>query len=214
LSRLHRAVAPYPVVKDIKVTTHFPHAMHIEVIENVAVGAIDAGGQKIAVAPDGTLMRDVTVSSALPTIPVGVTPAGTHVTSGPAAAAIALLAAAPAELLPKISQVTTVAPHGLVVQIRGGPNVYFGDTTQLSQKWIAATEVLGDPGSAGALYIDVTDPQRPAAGGETDGQSSADGSSTGASSSSGSATGTGTSGASTGATSTDGGTTPITASGG
>jgi cell division protein FtsQ len=176
LGRLHRAVAPFPVVKDIRVTTHFPHAMHIEVIENVAVGAIDAGGQKVAVAPDGTLMRDVAVSPSLPTIPVSLTPGGTRVTSGPAADAVKLLAAAPTELLPKVSQVMTVAPHGLVAQIRGGPSVYFGDATELSQKWIAASEVLGDPGSAGAGYIDVTDPQRPAAGAGSDGQSSTDGS--------------------------------------
>ena len=38
LGRLRRAVAPYPVVRDIRVTTHFPHGMNIDVIENVAVG--------------------------------------------------------------------------------------------------------------------------------------------------------------------------------
>src|SRR5690242_14557904 len=179
LGRLHRAVAPYPVVKDIRVTTQFPHGMHIEVIENVAVGAIDADGQKVAVAPDGTLMRDVAVSPSLPTIPVSLTPAGTRVTSGPAAEAVKLLAAAPAALLPKISQVMTVAPHGLVAQIRGGPSVYFGDATQLSQKWIAASAVLGDPGSAGAEYIDVTDPGRPAAGAGSDSQGTAASGSTG-----------------------------------
>jgi cell division protein FtsQ len=178
LGRLRRAVAPYPVVKDIRVTTHFPHGMNVEVIENVAVGVIDVGGQKIAVAPDGTLMHDVAASASLPTIPVTVAPAGTRVTSGPAAAAIKLLSAAPRELLPKISQVTTVAPHGLVAQIRGGPSIYFGDTTELSQKWIAASEVLGDPGSAGAVYIDVTDPQRAAAGAGSDSQNSTSSSST------------------------------------
>jgi cell division protein FtsQ len=204
LGRLRRAVAPYPVVKDIRVTTQFPHGMHIEVIEHVAVGAIDAGGQKVAVAPDGTVMHDVAVSPSLPTIPVSVAPTGTRVTSGPAAAAIKLLSAAPAQLLPKISQVTTVAPHGLVVQIRGGPSVYFGDDTQLEQKWIAASEVLGDPGSAGAVYIDVTDPQRPAAGAGTDGQSTADGGSTGSASSTSSATGAAASGTTSAGTSTDG----------
>jgi cell division protein FtsQ len=218
LGRLRRAVAPYPVVKDIRVTTHFPHGMRIEVIENVAVGAIDAGGVKIAVAPDGTLMHDVAVSPSLPTIPVSMTPAGTRVTTGPAAAAIKLLAAAPAALLPKISQVTTVAPHGLVAQITGGPSVYFGDDSQLSQKWIAASEVLGDPGSAGAVYIDVTDPQRPAAGAGSDGGGTTDSGSTGAGSQANSATGTATSGASAGVSSTDGttasGTAPTSSTGG
>jgi hypothetical protein len=103
-------------------------------------------------------------------------------------------------LAPKISQVTRVAPHGLVAQIRGGPAIYFGDLTELAQKWIAASEVLADAGSAGALYIDVTDPERPAAGAGSDGQSSqssgAAGTSTNGASgatSTGAAAGTGTS---------------------
>jgi cell division protein FtsQ len=204
LGRLRRAVAPYPVVKDIRVTTQFPHGMRIEVIEHVAVGAIDAGGEKVAVAPDGTLMHDVAVSQSLPTIPVSVAPAGTRVTTGPAAAAVKLLAAAPGELLPKISQVTTVAPHGLVAQVRGGPSIYFGDDTQLEQKWIAASAVLADSGSAGAAYIDVTDPQRPAAGAGTAGQSTSGSGATGSASSGSSATGAATSGTSSAGSSTDG----------
>jgi cell division protein FtsQ len=193
------------VVKDIRVTTHFPHGMDIDVIENVAVGALDVGGQKVAVAPDGTLMHDVTVSPSLPTIPVSVAPSGTRVTSGPAAAAIKLLSAAPRELLPRISQVMTVAPHGLVAQIRGGPSIYFGDATELSQKWIAASAVLADPGSAGAVYIDVTDPQRAAAGSGGDGQSTADAGSTSAGSATSSAAGATTSaGTSTDGTGTSG----------
>jgi hypothetical protein len=74
------------------------------------------------------------------------------------------LAAAPAPFLARISQVTTVAGHGLVAQVGGGPSIYFGLATDARAKWIAATEVLADPGSAGAAYIDVTDPVRPAAG--------------------------------------------------
>ena len=205
IGRLRRAVAPYPVVKDIRVTTHFPHGMNIDVIENVAVGALDIGGQKVAVAPDGTLMHDVAVSASLPTIPVSVTPSGARVTSGPAAAAIKLLSAAPRELLPKVSQVTTVAPHGLVAQIRSGPSIYFGDATELPQKWIAASAVLGAPGSASAVYIDVTDPQRPAAGAGGDGQSTLDGGSTSAGSSTSSAgTGAASAGTSTDGTGTSG----------
>ena len=87
---------------------------------------------------------------------------GTSVTGGSAMDALRLwLASAPSQLLSRIGQVTTVASHGLVAQVRGGPSIYFGDPTELSAKWIAAVAVLGDPGSAGALYVDVTDPQRP-----------------------------------------------------
>jgi cell division protein FtsQ len=195
LGRLRRAVTPYPVVKDIRVTTQFPHGMHIEVVEQVAVGAIDAGGSKVAVAADGTLLHDVAVPQSLPMIPMNITPPGPRVTTGTASEAIKLLAAAPSQLLSKISQVTTVAPHGLVAQVRGGPAIYFGDLTELAQKWIAASEVLADPGSAGALYIDVTDPQRPAAGAGTDGQGSQSDTSSGDASAQSTATGTSASGA-------------------
>ena len=38
------------------------------------------------------------------------------------------------------------------------------DTSGLAAKWRALIAVLADPGSGGATYIDVSDPQRPAAG--------------------------------------------------
>jgi cell division protein FtsQ len=164
LGRLRRAVAPYPIVKDVRVTTQFPHGMRIDVVEQVAVAMIDAGGHKVAVAPDGTLLHDVVVSGALPSIPLNVPLTGTTVNDAGAMQAVRLLAAAPPQLLSRISQVTTVASHGLVAQVRNGPSIYFGDSTEVAAKWIAAAAVLGAPGSAGALYVDVTDPQRPAAG--------------------------------------------------
>ena len=52
----------------------------------------------------------------------------------------------------------------MIVQLRNGPQLYFGPTAQLARKWTAAVAVLQNKGSAGAAYIDVTDPQRPAAG--------------------------------------------------
>jgi len=82
-----------------------------------------------------------------------------------------LLAAAPQRLLGRVSQATSVTLHGLVAQIRDGPSIYFGDASRLSAKWIAASAVLADSKSAGAIYIDVTDPQRPAAGAGSDGSS-------------------------------------------
>jgi len=163
-NKLRSAVAPYPIVKDVEVTTQFPHGMRIHVVEQLAVGAIEAGGRKLAVAPDGTLLHDVVVSRSLPLIPLRVPPGGARVTDANALGAIRLLAAAPHRLRSEISQVTTVSGHGLVAQLRNGPAVYFGDTTSLRAKWLAASAVLADAGSTGAGYIDVTDPGRPAAG--------------------------------------------------
>jgi cell division protein FtsQ len=171
MSRLHSAVAPYPIVKDLRVTTQFPHGMRIRVVEQLAVGAFAAaaaGGHRTAVAGDGTLLHDLVASPSLPLIALRVPPGGARVTDPDAIAAIALLAAAPDRLRGRISEVTTVASHGLVAQVRGGPSIYFGDRSGLAAKWIAASEVLADPGSSGASYIDVTDPARPAAGAGND----------------------------------------------
>ena len=44
----------YPMVKDLHVSTQFPHGMRIGVIEQLPVAALVAGGQTIAAAGDGT----------------------------------------------------------------------------------------------------------------------------------------------------------------
>ncbi len=167
IGRLRTAVAPYPVVRDLKVSAQFPHGMRIEVIERSPVGAVLVGGRSIAVAGDGTLLYDVPASSSLPVIPLPVPPGGKRVSDTRGREEIALLGAAPQPLLAKVSQVTTDASHGLIAQIRGGPSVYFGAASQLEAKWVSAEAVLADAGSAGAQYIDVTDPQRPVAGAAT-----------------------------------------------
>lgn len=165
MNQLRTVVAPFPEVRRLQVRTVFPHRLIIDVIEERPVAQIDAGGRQVAVASDGTILRSVALSASLPTIPLAVAPVGRRLSEGRGADALALLAAAPFALLPRISQVTTVAGHGLVAQLRNGPSLYFGDITRLPAKWIAVTEVLADAGSAGASYIDVTDPDRPAAGG-------------------------------------------------
>jgi cell division protein FtsQ len=163
VGQLRTAVAPYPVVDDIKVSTQFPHGMRIRVVEQLPVGALSAGGRSIAAAGDGTVLHDVATGS-LPVIAVPVLPGGSQVTERPALQALALLSVGPPRLLSRITEVTTDPSHGLVAQLRSGPSIYFGDGTQLDAKWVAATEVLADPSSAGATYIDVTDPARSAAG--------------------------------------------------
>jgi cell division protein FtsQ len=164
LKQLNTAVAPYPVVRSLSVTTQFPHGMRIRVIEQIPVAQITIGGLPVAVAGDGTLLDDGAKTGPLPAIALRVPPGGSRLSDPVALGEVALLAAAPYQLLAKISQATSTSAHGLVVQLRGGPSIYFGDAQRLDAKWTAAVAVLADPLAAGALYIDVTDPQRPAAG--------------------------------------------------
>lgn len=165
MAALRTAVAPYSEIKAIHVTTEFPHGVRIDVVEDYPLAMVSSGGQQVAVAPDGTLLHDVSASGTLPTIPVGVPPGGNRLTARGALDALAVLAAAPYQFIPRISQASEDSAHGVVIQLRSGPVVYFGDTSALGAKWHALVLVLADPGSGGATYIDVSDPKRPAAGG-------------------------------------------------
>jgi hypothetical protein len=48
--------------------------------------------------------------------------------------------------------------------MRNGLLVYFGDAARPHAKWLSLARVLADSTSAGAVYIDVRVPERPAAG--------------------------------------------------
>ncbi len=137
--------------------------MSIRVSEQVPVAMVLAGGRRIPVAGDGTLLHDARGDARLPVISLSVVPGGSRLT-GYALSEAKLLAAAPYALLTRLSQVTDGPEHGLAGQLRNGPSLYFGQGDQLAAKWAAVTEVLANSGSAGAQYIDVSDPSRPAAG--------------------------------------------------
>ena len=163
VGKLRAAVAGYPSVKDVRVSTAFPHGLRIRVIEQQAVAVLSAPGQRAVVAGDGTVLRDATPASALPTISVGTLPTA-RVRDSRTLAILGVLAAAPYRLLDHVQTATENAAHGVIVQLRNGPSLIFGEPGLESAKWIAASDVLADPGSVGAGYIDLTDPRRPAAG--------------------------------------------------
>jgi cell division protein FtsQ len=159
----HNAVSGYPEVKSVKASASFPHSMTITVVEQDPVAVVVAGGHRTVVSGDGTLLPNVTPSSTLPTITMTVVPGGTTLSGAPLQEA-ELLADAPYALLSRITSTTDSSTHGLTVALRSGPQLYFGGSGQLAAKWNSAIAVLANSSSAGAAYIDVTDPSRPAAG--------------------------------------------------
>jgi cell division protein FtsQ len=163
--QLLKAAEPFPVVRDIQVSTDFPHGLRIRVIPHVPVGVVVADGRHIAVASDGTILRGESATEGLAAIPVATVPGGTHLSDARALAAVKLLGAAPAPLRVRVVRVTSGGGHGLTVKLRAGPQVYFGDSERVTAKWAAAARVLADPSSRGATYVDVRIPERPVAGG-------------------------------------------------
>ena len=162
---LKRAVAGYPVVRDLEVTTDFPHGLNIHVVEHMpAAIAVGAGG-RVAVAGDGTILQGVTADKRLPTVEVEGAVGVERLRDSTALASAAIAGAAPPALKGRIAEVGEDGRLGQVAQLREGPEVIFGDATRLRAKWAAASRVLADLEASGASYVDVRIPGRPAAGG-------------------------------------------------
>jgi cell division protein FtsQ len=170
---LRAAVAPYPIVRSVRARASFPHGLRIEVVEQPPVAALVVAGARTAVAADGVVLGPGFLSSSLPLVNAGAGSTATATAALPRVGqsvrgaslieALTVLGAAPAPLARMLTRVYS-GTKGLTVVLRSGLLAYFGDGTRPHAKWIALTRVLADPSSAGAAYIDVRLPERPAAG--------------------------------------------------
>jgi cell division protein FtsQ len=172
---LRAAVASFPVVRAVSASPSFPHGLRIEVTEQLPVAALTIAGTRTAVAADGVVLGPTLLSSSLPALsePQGATSTSTSTSSEPGQrvqgqnllAELTVLGAAPRPLARFVARVyTSPGDQGLTVAMRNGLLVYFGDAARPHAKWTALARVLADSTSAGAVYIDVRVPERPAAG--------------------------------------------------
>jgi cell division protein FtsQ len=158
------AVAPLRVVREVKVVPRFPHGLRVEVIEQPPVAALVVGGVRTAVAADGVVLGSALLSGSLPSVSASFEPAaGKRVSGVNLLGVLTVLGAAPAPLAHLVERAFT-GPRGLTVAMRNGLFVYFGDAARPHAKWLSLARVLADAGSAGASYVDVRLPSRPAAG--------------------------------------------------
>jgi len=179
---LRAAVAAYPIVGAVRVHPSFPHGLRIEVVERPPVAALVVNGASTAVAADGIVLGPGFLSSSLPLVNAGKSPAAAAAASASASVAtstlppiggsvrgasllgaLAILGAAPAQLAHEVTRVYS-GPKGLTVALHGNLLAYFGDASRPHAKWLSLARVLADPSSAGAVYVDVRLPERPAAG--------------------------------------------------
>ena len=160
-AELEDAIAAYPVVRALDVDVGFPHRLDIRVIEHRP--AAMAGG--LPVAGDGTILRGLPVEGRLPELDVRGKLDGDRLSDPASLHAARVAGGAPAPLRGRLERIDTRAEEGIVVELRDGPDLYFGSARRVRAKWIAAVRILADPEAAGASYIDVRLPGRPAAGG-------------------------------------------------
>ena len=53
----------------------------------------------------------------------------------------------------------------MTLDLRDGPDLFFGSGEAARSKWMAAARVLAEPSAEGAVYLDLRIPGRVAAGG-------------------------------------------------
>jgi hypothetical protein len=162
---LRAAVKDEPIVRDLRAVPDFPHGLRIEVVENRPVAQLSAGGDTVAVAPDGTVLGGVKTDAGLPTLKVTALPTGGRLGDGATRDLVAVAGAAPLRLLPRITGIEKRRGPGMVVHLQRGPELYFGSADHLTEKWAAASSVLANRSSQGATYVDVRMFTRPVAGG-------------------------------------------------
>ncbi len=162
---LMRSIGNFPAIRALDVEADFPHKLRIRVIEHRATAILASGGERVPVAADGTILSGLSPERKLPVLRVDDEASGRHVNSERTLSFVRLLGAAPVPLLDRIEGVRREKRRGVVVKVRNGPELIFGDPTRLRAKWAAAASVLASPGAHGASYVDVRIPARPAAGG-------------------------------------------------
>jgi len=159
---LREAVRPFPLVATVRAEAGFPNELTVHVIQRRAAAVLTLKGRWVAVSEDAVLLRGVGAAG-LPKISLDATGGGAKLTGYARQAALAL-GAAPEPLRRHLER-ASAGEDGIVVQLRDGPELVFGDASRALAKWAAAARLLAEPGLEGMAYIDLRTPERPAAGG-------------------------------------------------
>jgi cell division protein FtsQ len=162
---IEQAAQAFPVIRALQITPDFPSGMRIRVREHRPAAVLVAGARRIPVAGDGSILTGLPLRGSLPTIEVRGAVPPRRLGAGTAMGAVRVAGAAPAVLTERLDSVQTTQSRGVVVKVAHGPDLIFGAAVRVHAKWAAAARVLADPDAAGAEYIDLRIPERPAAGG-------------------------------------------------
>ena len=163
--RLKEAALAFPAVKAIEVQADFPSGLAVHVIEHRPAALVVADGRRVLVAADGSVLPGQTADTSVPDVKLDGAVSGDRLAPGPTLDAVRVAGAAPAPLLERLSRVGSDGGNGIVAQLDDGPELIFGTPDRIDAKWAAAARVLADPDAAGAEYLDLRIPERPAAGG-------------------------------------------------
>lgn len=162
---LRNAVARFPTVASVGASTSFPHGLEVTITERLPIAFVQIHGQPTAVSADGYLLAGASFDQKqLPRIE-GAVAHGPRLDED-AAAQAAILGATPAPLRNRVTVSSWDDNRGgVVVDLKNGPEVRFGDGSRARDKWAAAVAVLSGSQRGSPSYLDVSVPDRPVSGG-------------------------------------------------
>lgn len=148
---IERRVDALPDVASARVTTSFPNAVVIDVVERRAVGYVQAGSGDVLVDKTGTQFRSV--SSAPAGLPLFAVPAGPD--AKPTGAAVAEVAASlPPALLVKVASIQAFDPTAITLLLTDQRVVRWGSSFRNADKARILPTLLTQPGTR----FDITNP--------------------------------------------------------
>ena len=162
---LEAAVADDPSVLSVSAEADFPHGLAIAVDSREPAAFVEDGG--LVVAGDGVVLeagaeRPEDLAAIEADGAAGSEP-GARLEGGGLALA-RIMAGAPEELIPHVTEARIDSEHGPVAIVGPGIELRFRDPSRAEAKWAAAAAVLADPGLQSAVYVDLAVPSRPAIG--------------------------------------------------
>jgi cell division protein FtsQ len=157
---LREAVEGFPTIASIQADASLFHRLEITVTERLPVAEAEIHGDQVAVSEEGYVLAGLPFEAAeLP--PVEARAEGSGRLDAEGAAQAAIIGAAPKALRERISAASWDEERGgVVIALRGAPELRFGGPEQVETKWRAVAAVLADSESIGATYVDVSVPER------------------------------------------------------
>lgn len=162
--RLREVVSEFASVQNLKADADLPHKVTIVVTERRPVAVARLGGIDVLLTADGLVLKNAQLGLSLPRLELKGSVVEGKVSDHNLLPALKVLGLAPERLLAKVSRIRW-SKTGIVVQLRNGPRIIFGQATDAALKWAAAARLLADEAVQGARYIDVRIHDRPAVGG-------------------------------------------------
>lgn len=157
--RVEQMLSQDPWVDDVRITTHFPRRVVVEISERQPVVWFLGGDNKARIIDASGYVISVTVGR--PTKYLQVTGVGPSLEAGAVAddvyrAAAQLFVALPEEIRPKTKELGVSVSGELSMTLASGTLVRFGPPTNLQNKLVAVVVLLRRQDPAGLAVIDVS----------------------------------------------------------